>query len=60
MLEKKDTIGTHVTIDSLTNNFALIKNQTDLNKMAKEFKEPVLCHYYAVVNKAIEYSSLFS
>lgn len=53
MLEKENTIGVSVSEETLMNKFSLIISQKDLDEKVTHFKEPVLCHYYSVVNEAI-------
>lgn len=60
MFEKIDTIGIHLTENNLLKKFTFIKNESDFNKMKLQFSEPVISHYYAVVNKAKEIEKLFN
>ncbi|HXU25584.1 MAG TPA: hypothetical protein VN698_00015 [Bacteroidia bacterium] len=55
MLEKIE--GAHVTVKSLT-KFILVNSQADIDKKAKFFINPVICHYYAIVNEAKRIASL--
>lgn len=59
MFEKINTIGINLSENDLLKKYALIKNENDFNKMKIQFKEPTICHYYTVVNKAIEIENIF-
>ncbi len=49
MLEKIQ--GEHITVKSLT-KFTIVNSQDEINQRSRFFNEPVICHYYSIVNEA--------
>lgn len=58
MFEKIDTIGINLSEKDLLKKYAFIKSEVDFHKMKIQFKEPTICYYYTVVNKAIEIENI--
>jgi hypothetical protein len=56
MIESKNTIGTNISEETLKKGFALIENENDFYSKIQFFDHAVICHFYTVVNKAIEIS----
>ena len=57
MLEKIE--GEHITVKSLT-KFMVVKSQQDIDKNAKFFNQPVICHYYDIVDEALRLTNLIN
>ena len=49
--------NTHFTIKDLK-KFAVIRSQHEIDTRKEYFKNPVLCHYYEVVNEALRLEKL--
>lgn len=60
MLDKADTIGLSITEKNLLNKFSLIENEADFYEKSPFLNEPVICHYYSVVNEAIRLTKIVS
>jgi hypothetical protein len=41
------------------NSFVIIRQPKDIKKYLDRFNEPVLCHYYAIINEALRIESHF-
>jgi len=57
MLEKANT---NDTFEKQFNKFSIIRNEKQLNERAKMFNEPVICHYYSVINEALRIEKHFN
>jgi hypothetical protein len=58
MFEKKDTIGISLTEKDLMKKFALINNVDEYFTKKASFENPVICHYYSVINEALRINKM--
>jgi hypothetical protein len=63
LLERKDYINEltkNVNVVNLIKNkpFVILMREEDFNKKIKDFEEPIICHYYSVINEAVEFLNL--
>jgi hypothetical protein len=49
----------HFTINDLR-IFSIVRNQKEIDHKKEYFRDPVICHYYAIVNEALRLEQILN